>query len=88
MNYCDLPGTGLRVSRICLGTMTFGDQLSEADAVEAVAYARERGVNFFDTADIYFRGSAGTSETILGDGGQPLPGQDRAGHQMRRSHVR
>ncbi len=72
MNYCDLPGTGLRVSRICLGTMTFGDQLSEADAVEAVAYARERGVNFFDTADIYFRGSAGTSETILGTAVKPF----------------
>lgn len=72
MKYRNLPGTGLCVSQICLGTMTFGDQLSEADAVEAVAYAKERGVNFFDTADIYFRGSAGTSETILGKAVKPF----------------
>ena len=72
MEYRNLPGTGLHVSRICLGTMTFGDQLAAADAAEAVEYAYGRGINFFDTADIYFRGSPGTSETILGKAVHPF----------------
>lgn len=72
MKYRTLPGTGIKVSEICLGTMTFGDQLAEKDAVNAVAYAKDQGINFFDTADIYFRGSAGTSETILGKAIKPI----------------
>ena len=72
MKYRDLPGTGLHVSQLCLGTMTFGDQLSPADAVAAAGYAFERGINFFDTADIYYRGSAGTSEAILGKAVKPF----------------
>ncbi len=72
MKYRLFPGTGLRVSEICLGTMTFGDQLAEKDAINAVRFAKDRGINFIDTADCYFRGSAGTSEIILGKAIQPI----------------
>lgn len=72
MNYRLLPGTGLKVSEVCLGTMTFGDQLAEKDAIEAVAYAKDQGINFIDTADCYFHGSAGASETILGKAIKPI----------------
>ena len=66
-----IPGTGLRVSSVCLGTMTFGDQLAEKDAIESVAFAHDHGVNFYDTADIYFRGHTGVSECILGKALKP-----------------
>ena len=46
MKYRLLPGTGLRVSEICLGTMTFGDQLAEKDAINAVHFAKDQGINF------------------------------------------
>jgi aryl-alcohol dehydrogenase-like predicted oxidoreductase len=58
-----LGKTDLRVSRVCLGTMTFGAQTDEATALEMVNRCLERGVNFFDTANVY---NAGASETILG----------------------
>jgi len=72
MKYNVLPGTGLKVSEICLGTMTFGDQLPEQGAIEASAYAFDSGINFFDTADIYFRGGAGESERITGKAIKPF----------------
>jgi aryl-alcohol dehydrogenase-like predicted oxidoreductase len=53
----------LKVSRLCLGTMMFGDQTTEADAASIVAHAHEHGVNFIDTADVYSRGE---SERIVG----------------------
>ena len=48
-----LGKTGMQVSVVCLGTMTFGEQNSEADAHEQLDYAVENGVNFVDTAEIY-----------------------------------
>ncbi|UCE32782.1 MAG: aldo/keto reductase [Burkholderiales bacterium] len=48
-----LPGTDLEVSRVCLGTMTFGEQNTEADAHAQLDRAFERGVNFVDTAEMY-----------------------------------
>ncbi|MDQ1814102.1 aldo/keto reductase [Massilia sp. CCM 9210] len=48
-----LGRTPLEVSRICLGTMTFGEQNSEADAHSQLDYALERGINFVDTAEMY-----------------------------------
>lgn len=48
-----LGRTGLDVSEICLGTMTWGSQNSEAEAHEQMDYAVERGINFFDTAEMY-----------------------------------
>ena len=45
--------TGLKVSEICLGTMTFGGQCDEATSFRIMDAAFERGVTFFDTADVY-----------------------------------
>ncbi len=48
-----LGTSGLSVSRVCLGTMTFGEQNTEADAHSQLDYALERGINFVDTAEMY-----------------------------------
>ncbi|MGB1206853.1 MAG: NADP(H)-dependent aldo-keto reductase [Chitinophagales bacterium] len=53
MEYRNLGNTDLKVSVICLGTMTFGEQNSEAEAHEQLNYAFEQGVNFIDTAELY-----------------------------------
>lgn len=53
MNYTTLPNTNIKVSKICLGTMTFGEQNSESDAHAQLDYATEQGVNFIDTAEMY-----------------------------------
>jgi len=69
VNYINLGQTGLKVSRICLGMMTYGTTewrawvLPEAEGRPIVKRALELGVNFFDTADVY---SHGVSEEILG----------------------
>ena len=61
--YRRLGQSGLKVSSLCLGTMMFGDRTDEAEAREVVAIARDGGVNFIDTADVY---SLGESERITG----------------------
>ena len=73
MQYVRIPGTELRVSRICLGTMTFGSPVGEEDAVRLVRYALdEHNINFIDTANMYegynrYAGSAGgVAEEIVG----------------------
>ena len=48
-----LPGTDIQVSALCLGTMTFGVPVAEAEAVRLVHYALANGVNFIDTANMY-----------------------------------
>ena len=48
-----IPNTDIKVSKICLGTMTFGNQNTEADGHEQMDYAIDNGVNFFDTAELY-----------------------------------
>ncbi len=69
MKYVNLGATGLRVSRVCLGMMSFGNNsdrdwvLDEEAAEPIVRAAAEGGVNFYDTADVY---SAGASETATG----------------------
>lgn len=64
MQYRRLGRSNLKVSALCLGTMMFGDQTGRDEAAAIVADARERGVNFIDTADVYTRGA---SETMLGE---------------------
>ncbi|MBQ5648500.1 MAG: aldo/keto reductase [Clostridia bacterium] len=64
MQYRHLPSTGLKVSEICLGTMTFGGQTSAEDSKDIIACALDNGINFIDTANIY---TGGNSETILGE---------------------
>lgn len=63
MNYRRLGQSNLRVSELCLGAMMFGDQTDAKEAANIVAHAREHGVNFIDTADVY---SKGESERITG----------------------
>jgi len=63
MEYQTLRGTGITVSRVSLGTMTFGAQVDEATSIRMVHMAIDAGVNFIDTADVYVRG---VSEEIVG----------------------
>ena len=63
MNYRLLGRTGVQVSQLCYGTMSFGGDADEAAAAEMFKAARDIGINFFDTADQY---SKGRSEEILG----------------------
>jgi aryl-alcohol dehydrogenase (NADP+) len=63
MDYTYLGQSGLRVSRVCLGTMDFGDGMDEATAGKVLDSAREAKVNFVDTADAYTNGA---SEAMLG----------------------
>ena len=53
MNYTTLPNTELKVSKICLGTMTFGNQNTESESHSQLDYAIEKGINFIDTAEMY-----------------------------------
>ena len=53
MEYNLLPGTDIKVSKICLGTMTWGRQNSEIEGHQQMDYALDKGVNFFDTAELY-----------------------------------
>jgi aryl-alcohol dehydrogenase-like predicted oxidoreductase len=63
MHYRRLGKSQLEVSALCLGTMMFADQTDEAEARNITAHAREHGVNFIDTADVY---STGKSEAMVG----------------------
>ena len=67
MEYTQLGRTGLKVSRLCLGTMNFGPHTSESDAFIIMDQALELGINFFDTANVYGRQKgAGITEQIVG----------------------
>jgi aryl-alcohol dehydrogenase-like predicted oxidoreductase len=63
MDYVTLGRTGVQVSPLCFGTMTFGNEADEQTSGQLYARARDAGINFFDTADVY---SGGESERILG----------------------
>ena len=85
MKYATLGNTGLLVSKLCFGTMTFGDgrgmykaigAVGQAGADELVKTSIESGINFFDTADVY---TEGESEKILG---QSLKNLNIARHQV------
>jgi len=70
MRYRTLPGTELHVSEVCLGTMTWGQQNTEAEAHAQLDYATTQGVNFIDTAEMYpippRPTTQGRTETYLG----------------------
>jgi aryl-alcohol dehydrogenase-like predicted oxidoreductase len=67
MQYTRLGRTGLSVSRLCLGTMNFGPQTSEADSFAIMDKALELGINFFDTANVYgWKLGEGITEQIIG----------------------
>ena len=63
MEYIGFGSTGIRVSPVCLGTMTFGKEADETASLELMDRAFELGVNFFDTANIY---NKGVTEQIVG----------------------
>ncbi len=63
MEYVGLGRTGVQVSKLCFGTMSFGDTADEATSGEMFARCRDAGINFFDCADVY---SSGVAEEILG----------------------
>jgi len=70
MRYTKLPGTSIDVSKICLGTMTWGEQNTEAEGHAQLDYAVEQGVNFIDTAELYSvparAETYGSTERIIG----------------------
>ena len=71
MKYTTIPHSDIRVSKICLGTMTWGNQNTPTEAFEQMDYALDAGVNFFDTAELYpVPANADTyaeTERIIGD---------------------
>lgn len=70
MKYTTLPNSDIKVSKICLGTMTWGNQNTEAEGHEQMDFALEQGVNFFDTAELYSVPATpetyGATEKIIG----------------------
>ena len=67
MDHVRLGQSGLRVSRLCLGTMNFGPLTSESDSFAIMDRALELGIVFFDTADVYgWRTGEGVTEQIIG----------------------
>ena len=81
MRYRKLGTTDLSVSVICLGTMTFGEQNSQQDGFDQMDYALERGINFFDTAELYAvmprKETYGKTEEILGNWFQEKKNRDK-----------
>ena len=71
MNYKNLGNTDLKVSTICLGTMTYGEQNTEKEGFEQMDYALNNGINFFDTAELYSipakKETYGKTEEIIGN---------------------
>jgi aryl-alcohol dehydrogenase-like predicted oxidoreductase len=67
MEFTRLGRTGLKVSRLCLGTMNFGPETSEADSHAIMDAAHDAGINFFDTANVYgWKKGEGWTEQIIG----------------------
>ena len=99
MQFKPLVHTGILVPEICLGTMTFGEQNTQAEAFEQLDYALERGLNFWDTAEMYpvppKPETQGSTETIIGNWIAARGGRDKlilaskiAGPSQGGSHIR
>ena len=71
MKFKKLGNTDLKVSVICLGTMSWGKQNNQQEAFEQMDYALDQGINFFDTAEMYAvpvsKDTFGKTETIIGN---------------------
>ncbi len=63
MEYKLLGRTGVKVSELCYGTMSFGGDADESTSSEMFKYCRDKGINFFDCADVYQAGRDGWSRT-------------------------
>jgi aryl-alcohol dehydrogenase-like predicted oxidoreductase len=76
MDYSQLGRTGLKVSKLCLGTMNFGPHTTQSDSFAIMDKALDLGINFFDTANVYgWKLGEGVTEQIVGrwfaqDGGR------------------
>ena len=81
MQFKPLANTGISVPEICLGTMTFGEQNTQQQAFQQLDYALERGLNFWDTAEMYpvppKRETQGATERIIGNWLAARGGRDR-----------
>ncbi|MBK7870955.1 MAG: NADP(H)-dependent aldo-keto reductase [Saprospiraceae bacterium] len=81
MQYTNLGNTDLKVSKICLGTMTFGEQNTEAEGHEQMDYAIAQGINFFDAAEMYSipprPETQGSTERIVGTWLKQRGGRDK-----------
>ncbi|WP_295177832.1 aldo/keto reductase [uncultured Christiangramia sp.] len=70
MKYSNLSNTSIKVSKICLGSMTWGEQNTEAEGHEQINYALDKGVNFIDTAEMYSTPTKaetqGSTEKVIG----------------------
>ena len=70
MKYKKIPNTDLKVSLLCLGTMTYGEQNNEKEAHEQLDYSMSSGINFIDTAEMYAipprEETQGKTEEIIG----------------------
>ncbi|MCL6231040.1 NADP(H)-dependent aldo-keto reductase [Acinetobacter amyesii] len=99
MQFKPLAHTSILVPEICLGTMTFGEQNTQAEAFEQLDYALERGLNFWDTAEMYpvppKPETQGSTETIIGNWIAARGGRDKlilaskiAGPSQGGSHIR
>lgn len=81
MKYNELGRTGLKVSRICLGTMTWGQQNNQDDGFAQMDLAIDQGINFFDTAELYSvppsAETYGATETIIGNWLKARGGRDK-----------
>ena len=71
MKYTNLPNTDLKVSKLCLGSMTWGRQNTEAEGHTQLDYALDKGINFIDTAEMYAVPASpetyGSTERIIGN---------------------
>src|SRR5680860_29065 len=71
MKYTTLPDSDIKVSKICLGSMTWGQQNTEQEGHEQIDYALEQGINFIDTAEMYSvpanKDTQGSTERIIGN---------------------
>lgn len=79
MEYSYLGKSGLKVSRLCLGTMNFGPETEEKDAFKIMDAALDAGINFFDTANVY------TTTVKVGQRKLSDVGSSRAAEDARRS---
>ena len=87
MHYTKLGHSGLNVSRVCLGSMTWGRQNTQQDADEQLNYALAQGVNFIDTAEVYRSDAAKLREKaagkMMGDAERRMERKERDGEIWR-----
>ena len=91
MKYNYLGNTKIKVSLICLGTMTWGEQNSENEGFEQMDFAYNEGINFFDTAELYSvpprKETWGSTEKIIGNWLKSRKIREKIVIEIGRAHV-